>query len=151
MALQQRFGVSERRACRVVGQARSTQRLPAPVPSDVEVDGVALASGGIQVADVLESEVVPDIVLDAEAPSPEIDRVKGSARGDHLGCQFVYHRPNVDVDLTKGNHLLRGGFIGTPARGDLRGAGCFHPRQTCGWRQGSTDQLATSTQPSGWL
>jgi hypothetical protein len=28
--------VSERRACVVVGQSRSTQRLPAPVPSDRE-------------------------------------------------------------------------------------------------------------------
>jgi len=35
--LQVRFGVSERRACRVVGQHRSTQRRPArPVP-DAEV------------------------------------------------------------------------------------------------------------------
>ncbi len=32
-----RPGVSERRACRVVGQARSTQRLPAPVPGDEEL------------------------------------------------------------------------------------------------------------------
>jgi putative transposase len=31
------FGVSERRACRVVGQPRSTQRLPAAVPSDDEL------------------------------------------------------------------------------------------------------------------
>ena len=30
--LQRRFGVSERRACRVVGQSRSTQRLPIPIP-----------------------------------------------------------------------------------------------------------------------
>ena len=37
MALRAQFGVSERRACRVVGQARSTQRLPAPVPSDDEL------------------------------------------------------------------------------------------------------------------
>ena len=37
MVLCQRFGVSERRACRVVGQPRSTQRLPAPVPSDDEL------------------------------------------------------------------------------------------------------------------
>ena len=37
MALQQRFGVSERKACKVVGQPRSTQRLPAPVPSDDEL------------------------------------------------------------------------------------------------------------------
>ncbi len=34
-ALQERFGVSERRACRVVGQHRSTQRLtPRPRPGD---------------------------------------------------------------------------------------------------------------------
>ena len=32
-----RPGVSERRACRVVGQARSTQRLPAPIPGDEEL------------------------------------------------------------------------------------------------------------------
>jgi putative transposase len=32
-----RPGVSERRACRVVGQARSTQRLRAPVPGDDEL------------------------------------------------------------------------------------------------------------------
>ena len=32
-----RPGVSERRACRVVGQPRSTQRLPAPVPGDEEL------------------------------------------------------------------------------------------------------------------
>ena len=31
------FGVSERRACRVVDQPRSTQRLPAPVPGDEEL------------------------------------------------------------------------------------------------------------------
>ena len=37
MVLQERFGVSERRACRVVGQSRSTQRLPAPTPSDYEL------------------------------------------------------------------------------------------------------------------
>ncbi len=37
MALQERFGVSERRACRVVGQPRSTQRLPPSVPSDTEL------------------------------------------------------------------------------------------------------------------
>jgi putative transposase len=36
MALQERFGVSERRACQVVGQHRSTQRLPAPVIGDDE-------------------------------------------------------------------------------------------------------------------
>ena len=30
------FGVSERRACRVVGQHRSTQRLPRPTPGEVE-------------------------------------------------------------------------------------------------------------------
>jgi putative transposase len=34
--LQARFGVSERRACRVVGQHRSTQRLDPPVPPDDE-------------------------------------------------------------------------------------------------------------------
>ena len=34
--LRQRFGVSERRACRVVGQNRSTERLPPPTPSDDE-------------------------------------------------------------------------------------------------------------------
>src|ERR1700690_2186765 len=32
-----RPGVSERRACRLVGQARSPQRLPAPVPGDEEL------------------------------------------------------------------------------------------------------------------
>jgi putative transposase len=36
-SLQQRFGVSERRACRVLGQARSTQRLRTPIPSDDEL------------------------------------------------------------------------------------------------------------------
>jgi putative transposase len=35
--LQTRFGVSERRACAVVGQHRSTQRLVEPSPSDDEV------------------------------------------------------------------------------------------------------------------
>ena len=35
--LEERFGVSERRACRVVGQPRSTQRLLPPVPSDDEL------------------------------------------------------------------------------------------------------------------
>jgi putative transposase len=35
--LQQRFGVSERRACQVIGQNRSTQRLVPPTPSDDEV------------------------------------------------------------------------------------------------------------------
>lgn len=34
--LRTRFGVSERRACTVVGQHRSTQRLAPPVPSDEE-------------------------------------------------------------------------------------------------------------------
>ena len=34
--LRERFGVSERRACQVVGQHRSTQRLPEPVPDDEE-------------------------------------------------------------------------------------------------------------------
>jgi putative transposase len=37
-ALVERFGVSERRACRVVGQHRSTQRLAAPVPSAEETE-----------------------------------------------------------------------------------------------------------------
>ncbi len=37
VVLQQRFGVSQRRACRVVGQHRSTQRQPArPVPAEDE-------------------------------------------------------------------------------------------------------------------
>ena len=34
--LEERFGVSQRRACRVVGQPRSTQRLEPPEPSDDE-------------------------------------------------------------------------------------------------------------------
>lgn len=34
--LQERFGVSQRRACRLISQARSTQRLPAPAPDDFE-------------------------------------------------------------------------------------------------------------------
>ena len=37
MALREQFGVSERRACRLVGQPHSTQRLPPPVPSDDEL------------------------------------------------------------------------------------------------------------------
>ena len=37
MALREQFGVTERRACRVVGQPRSTQRLAPPVPSDEEL------------------------------------------------------------------------------------------------------------------
>ena len=37
VALREQFGVSERRACAVVGQPRSTQRLPAPVPTDEEL------------------------------------------------------------------------------------------------------------------
>jgi hypothetical protein len=32
--LMERFGVSQRRACRVVGQARSTQRLAPRLPDD---------------------------------------------------------------------------------------------------------------------
>ena len=36
-AIREQFGVSERRACRVTGQARSTQRPPPPVPSDDEL------------------------------------------------------------------------------------------------------------------
>jgi putative transposase len=35
--LEVRFGVSERKACRVLDQPRSTQRLPPPVPSDEEL------------------------------------------------------------------------------------------------------------------
>jgi putative transposase len=34
--LMERFGVSQRRACRLIGQARSTQRLAAPVADDEE-------------------------------------------------------------------------------------------------------------------
>ncbi|MCP4967475.1 MAG: transposase, partial [bacterium] len=34
--LEATFGVSQRRACRVTGQPRSTQRLPAPVPCEEE-------------------------------------------------------------------------------------------------------------------
>ena len=37
MALQEHFGVTERRACRVVGQPRSTQRLEPLVPCDDEL------------------------------------------------------------------------------------------------------------------
>jgi putative transposase len=37
VALRAQFGVTERRACRVVGQHRSTQRLKPPVPSDDEL------------------------------------------------------------------------------------------------------------------
>ena len=37
VVLREQFGVSERRACRVVGQARSTQRLAPPVPADDEL------------------------------------------------------------------------------------------------------------------
>ncbi len=36
-ALQEQFGVSERRACKVVGQPRSTQRLSSPIPTDEEL------------------------------------------------------------------------------------------------------------------
>lgn len=36
-ALQIQFGVTERRACRVVGQPRSTQRLKVPDPTDDEL------------------------------------------------------------------------------------------------------------------
>ena len=36
--LRDRFGVSQRRACNVVGQHRSTQRLAPPVPCDDEVE-----------------------------------------------------------------------------------------------------------------
>jgi len=41
--LEQEFGVSERRACVVIGQNRSTQRLPAPVPSGHEEEIRAFA------------------------------------------------------------------------------------------------------------
>jgi putative transposase len=37
VSLREQFGVSERRACLVVGQPRSTQRLPPPVPTDEEL------------------------------------------------------------------------------------------------------------------
>jgi transposase InsO family protein len=37
VALQAQFGVTERRACRVVGQPRSTQRLKPPIPTDDEL------------------------------------------------------------------------------------------------------------------
>ena len=37
VALLEQFGVTERRACRVVGQSRSTQRLKPPIPSDDEL------------------------------------------------------------------------------------------------------------------
>ncbi len=37
LVLQERFGVSQRRACAVVGQPRSTQRLEPPVPNDTEL------------------------------------------------------------------------------------------------------------------
>lgn len=36
IALQQRFGVSQRRACKLLGQPRSTQRLAPAAPSDEE-------------------------------------------------------------------------------------------------------------------
>lgn len=36
MMLRERFGVSERQACKAVGQPRSTQRLPARVVPDDE-------------------------------------------------------------------------------------------------------------------
>lgn len=36
--LTERFGVPQRRACRVIGQHRSTQRLEAPAPSNDEVE-----------------------------------------------------------------------------------------------------------------
>ncbi len=38
MVLRERFGVSQRRACKVVGQHRSTERLAAPVATDAEVE-----------------------------------------------------------------------------------------------------------------
>ena len=36
--LRDRFGVSQRRACRVVGQHRSTQRLEPPAPADDDAE-----------------------------------------------------------------------------------------------------------------
>ena len=36
--LRERFGVSQRRACKVVGQHRSTERLVAPTPSDHDLE-----------------------------------------------------------------------------------------------------------------
>jgi putative transposase len=36
--LQLRFGVSQRRSCRVIGQHRSTQRPDPPVPGDLEAE-----------------------------------------------------------------------------------------------------------------
>ena len=54
--LQDRFGVSERRACTVVGQHRSTQRLEPPVPPDDEAElreflrGVRQAAAPVGVA-----------------------------------------------------------------------------------------------------
>lgn len=41
MVLQERFGVSERRACRVVGQHRSTQRMQ---PRSVSIEEQRLAA-----------------------------------------------------------------------------------------------------------
>jgi putative transposase len=38
VVLRERFGVSQRRACKVIGQHRSTQRLDPPVPDDDEVE-----------------------------------------------------------------------------------------------------------------
>jgi putative transposase len=38
VVLRERFGVSQRRACKVIGQHRSTQRLDPPVPGDEEVE-----------------------------------------------------------------------------------------------------------------
>jgi putative transposase len=43
--LTERFGVSQRHACRVVGQHRSTQRLEPPVPSDNEIELRAFLRG----------------------------------------------------------------------------------------------------------
>ena len=43
--LRERFGVSERRACRVVKLNRSTQRLPLPVPADDDADLRAFLRG----------------------------------------------------------------------------------------------------------
>ena len=42
--LMERFGVSQRRACRLIGQARSTQRLAPPVPDDEEETAPGVAA-----------------------------------------------------------------------------------------------------------
>ena len=47
-ALRQRFGVSERKACQVVGQHRSTQRLAAPTPPEDEAGPAGVPAGLLQ-------------------------------------------------------------------------------------------------------